>query len=360
MNKVRLYLTVIIALCFGFVSGFSAFSYTSFPKDHGDVYVSGNLKIHFLELGNANTGDCVLIQVGNTDVLIDAGSKKTSFETVNSYLDNNISDDIIEYVVVTHAHEDHYVNFTTEINIFTEYQVNNIIDFSMSNNVGKNMYNKYISQRDLETQNGANHYTAADCIKGENGGQKIFELGNGIELEILDNYYYYNESSSENNYSVCVIINQGDRHFLFTGDLEKDGEKSLVELNDLPEVELFKAGHHGSVTSSNEVLLSVIKPKIVVVCCCAGNNEYTNYASSQFPSQAFINRISIYTDKVYVTSIGAEGYVGEEGFASFNGNIVVTSSQKGLKVECSNNNTILKDTDWFKQYRMVPDAWKGA
>lgn len=357
MRKIKFFLTIVIVLCIGFASGFTSVSLMSYPKDNGDVYISGNLKIHFLELGNANTGDCVLIQVGNTDVLIDAGSKKTSFETVNSYLDEHISDDIIEYVVVTHAHEDHYVNFTTEVNIFTEYQVNNIIDFSLSNNVGKTMYNNYISQRNLEVENGANHYTASECVKEENGAKKVFNLGNGIEMEILDSYYYYNSSTSENNYSVCVLINQGDKHFLFTGDLEKSGEEYLVELNDLPEVELFKAGHHGSITSSNDVLLSVIKPKYIVVCCCAGNSEYTNNKDNQFPSQAFIDRISLYTEMVYVTSIGAQGFTNENSFASFNGNIVFTSSKKGIKIECSNNDIILKNSEWFKQNRITPDSW---
>ena len=41
--------------------------------------------------------------------------------------------------------------------------------------------------------------------------------------------------------------------------------------NLMPEVELYKAGHHGSKTSSSNALLEVIKPKIVCVskCCHA-------------------------------------------------------------------------------------------
>ena len=44
----------------------------------GDVteISSAGLSIHFLELGVANAGDCTLIKVGNTEVLIDAGAKK--------------------------------------------------------------------------------------------------------------------------------------------------------------------------------------------------------------------------------------------------------------------------------------------
>ena len=92
------------------------------------------------------------------------------------------------------------------------------------------------------------------------------------------------------------MFHQGDKHFLFTGDLEEDGEISLVESNELPKVELFKAGHHGSKTSSNDVLLKVIEPEIVCVCCCAGSVEYTQNFENTFPTQAMIDRVSLYTD----------------------------------------------------------------
>ena len=40
-----------------------------------------------------------------------------------------------------------------------------------------------------------------------------------------------------------------------------------------------------------------------------------------------------------------------EGFTSMNGNVVIISGEQGVSVECSNNDTLLKDTDWFKEYR---------
>ena len=42
-----------------------------------------------------------------------------------------------------------------------------------------------------------------------------------------------------------------------------------------------------------------------------------------------------------------------------NGNIVVTSAFGEVKVECSNNNILLKDTEWFKEYRTMPNEWKN-
>ena len=41
------------------------------PDDGGSSVVSGELEIHFLELGNKYTGDSVYIQVGEVDILID-------------------------------------------------------------------------------------------------------------------------------------------------------------------------------------------------------------------------------------------------------------------------------------------------
>ena len=182
-------------------------------------------------------------------------------------------------------------------------------------------------------------------------------------MEILYQEFYETHSSDENNYSVCILFRQGDKNFLFTGDLEAEGEESLRERNHLPEVELFKAGHHGSKTSSNEVLLNAIRPKIVCVCCCAGSVEYTQNFENTFPTQAMIDRISLYTDRVYVTTVGTVVYNEQKqkfedaGFAALNGNIIVRSNRGGVEVECSNNNAVLKDTDWFRDNRKLPTSW---
>lgn len=102
----------------------------------------------------------------------------------------------------------------------------------------------------------------------------------------------------------------------------------------------------------------MIKPKIVCVCCCAGTDEYTDAKENQFPTQAMIDRVAPYTDAVYVTSLGDDG--AEGGFTSMNGNIVVTSGSGGVTVNCSDNNTLLKDTEWFANNREMPAAWAAA
>ena len=95
--------------------------------------------------------------------------------------------------------------------------------------------------------------------------------------------------------------------------------------------------------------MSKVEPKVVCVCCCAGSPEYTENNDNQFPTQAFIDVISNYTTKVYVTTL-CIGYDKNE-FTSFNGNIVYIKKNDTYDVKCSNNNTVLKDTEWFKNNR---------
>ena len=139
---------------------------------------------------------------------------------------------------------------------------------------------------------------------------------------------------------------------------------------------MFKAGHHGSPTSSNDCLLSVIQPKISVACCCAGSVEYTQNSANTFPSQAYIDRIAPYTDKVFVpvyiqTAFSQEKnkYVNDGEFIELNGNVMIRSLSESVdgngqpvasKVVYvgSNNSLKLKDTDWFKNNRTMPLAWQ--
>lgn len=353
-----IFFLVIVFSVIGFAAGFWGYGfYGSQTPLKGDVLsLGGDLSVHFPELGNYKTGDCTLIKKGQTEVLIDAGASTSNIGTIDNYIKQFCEDGKLEFVIVTHAHEDHYAGFTTENSLFNRYEIGVIIEFAQveAGKTEKAMYKNYVRERDEAVAAGAKCYTAKECRES---GNYTFDLGGGATLTVLDSYYYYNVST-ENNHSVCTLLTQGDYNFLFTGDLEKKGEEKLVEMNELPQVDLFKAGHHGSVTSSNDVLLSVIKPEIVCVCCCAGTSEYTDNSDNQFPSTEFINRVAPYTDKVYVTTV--VDVDAEKTYKSMNGNIVATLGKNGVTVKCSDNDILLKDTEWFKANRVCPDAWKAA
>lgn len=335
---------------------------------------SSGLSIHFIKFDNDKAGDSVLIKCGNTEVLIDAGSTQSSATTIKAYIDPYVTDGILEYVIATHADQDHIAGLvgtssgSTYNGILYSYDIGTIIRFDKTNKSkttasgNPTLYGKFLASIDYAVANkGATAYTASQCWYERDGAKKTYYLDseNKVSMNILYNYYYENKSSDENNYSVCMLLSQeistdNYKHYLFTGDLEEEGEERLVQNNTLPEVELFKAGHHGSPTSSNTCLLEVIKPKYVAVCCCAGTDEYTKVTANQFPSQAFIDRVAPYTDYVFVTNMISDN---ADGYEPMNGNIVFYVDGTKLKFYCSNNTTKLKDTDWFKTNRTCPASW---
>ncbi|MCM1438427.1 MAG: MBL fold metallo-hydrolase [Roseburia sp.] len=334
--------------------------------DQADI-LNSEFSIHFLELGNKYAGDCTLIKCGDTEVLIDAGSRTNSASTINAYLSRYVTDNKIEYVIATHAHQDHIAGFVGKSaggsgkdGVLYTYDIGTIIQFA-GHNTTSGIYNQYVAAVADAQSRGASVYTALECWNGENnqsGARRSYDISAGgdgsLTLNILYNYYYEHETADENDYSVCALVTHtsadgGKQHYLFTGDLEGKGEEYLVQYNTLPEVELFKGGHHGSKTSSTDKLLNVIKPQKVAVCCCAGSTEYTTNHDNTFPTQAFIDRISKWTSWVYVTSLCIDYKSGD--FTSMNGDIVFMYLQGELQLWCSNNALPLFKTEWFKNNR---------
>ncbi|MDE6557889.1 MAG: MBL fold metallo-hydrolase [Clostridia bacterium] len=341
----------------------------------------------------------MLIDGGETEVLIDAGSAKGSATTIKTYIDKYVDGDL-DYVISTHSDEDHIAALigsksgNSRSGILYQYSVGTFIRFDKSGKDGngkpvetdkgnKTLYGEYLDAVAYAKAQGTNVYTASQCYEEKDGAKRQYYLdaNHTISFNILYNYYYYNASSDENNYSVVTLLTQelvgGNKHYLFTGDLEEDGESKMVEYyanasnsksayDILPEVELYKAGHHGSKTSSTAKLLNVIKPKYVAVCCCCGSPEYTKENNNTFPTQTMIDNVGKFTDKIYVTSIATDlpekddkgNYKSQSfgGFKSMNGNIVFYSKSDKLKLWCSDNDTVLKDTDWFKENR----TWSGV
>ncbi len=333
--------------------------------------VLADLSIHFIAPAVKASGDCSLIKVGDTEVLIDAGPNKENTAEILDYLETYCTDNVLEYVIATHSDSDHISGFVGSSSggkrngiFYSDYRIETLIQFDRHKD-DTALYRDYCEAVDQIREQGTQVYTGLQCWNSQDGAQRTYYLDDAqtVSMNILYNYFYDHDSDDNNNYSVCMLLSQEldgntTNHYLFTGDLEKEGEEHLVEYNELPHVVLYKAGHHGSKTSSNDVLLKEITPEYVVVCCCAGYNQYNAAEENVFPTQAFCDRISAYTDKVYVTIMWDED---NNGFRDMNGDIVFyygkgeSETEKTLKLWCSNNMTVLKDTDWFRQNR----TWGG-
>ena len=81
---------------------------------------------------------------------------------------------------------------------------------------------------------------------------------------------------------------------LVTGDRGRVGE-SILLLEDLPQVDLLMAGHHGSKYSTGSELLEAVQPETVFIS--VGSNAYGH------PAQETLARLLSYGCRVYRTDL---------------------------------------------------------
>ncbi|WP_242586551.1 DNA internalization-related competence protein ComEC/Rec2 [Candidatus Enterococcus ikei] len=79
--------------------------------------------------------------------------------------------------------------------------------------------------------------------------------------------------TGENKDSMIVYTKIAGKRFLFTGDLEKEGEQQVIQKFPSLKVDVLKIGHHGSKTSTDPLFIQRIKP-IDGVISCGRNNRF--------------------------------------------------------------------------------------
>lgn len=70
-----------------------------------------------------------------------------------------------------------------------------------------------------------------------------------------------------NDDSLVLLMEHQRQRFVFTGDLEGEGESRVIERygEQLANITVLKVGHHGSKTSSSQAFLEVLRPQVSVV-----------------------------------------------------------------------------------------------
>ena len=77
----------------------------------------------------------------------------------------------------------------------------------------------------------------------------------------------------ENDRSLVVVLRRaGHDVAVWNGDLELEGERLMLVSGNAPrDVQVWKAGHHGSNTSGSRELMDRFDPSIILVSCGVGN-----------------------------------------------------------------------------------------
>ncbi|MGI6425289.1 MAG: ComEC/Rec2 family competence protein [Tepidanaerobacteraceae bacterium] len=103
-------------------------------------------------------------------------------------------------------------------------------------------------------------------------------------------------NDSSNNKSVVLKMMYKGIAFLFTGDLEREGEENLIGSGLNIQSQVLKVGHHGSHTSTSEEFLSHVKPAYAIISAGKDNNF-------GHPSPQVINALNNNEVKVLRTDI---------------------------------------------------------
>lgn len=98
---------------------------------------------------------------------------------------------------------------------------------------------------------------------------KISEVGEGESWRVNEAEFFVlaptGKERSENNASIVLWAKLGGITWLFTGDLEEEGEKGLVATYPDLRADVLKVAHHGSNTSSIMPFLNAVQPNMAII-----------------------------------------------------------------------------------------------
>jgi len=89
--------------------------------------------------------------------------------------------------------------------------------------------------------------------------------------------------TTDNETCVSVLCSFEHYDILVTGDMGEASEQLLLMLYELPDLEVYVAGHHGSKYSTSQLLLDVLRPETVLIS--VGENSFGH------PAEETITRI---------------------------------------------------------------------
>lgn len=125
----------------------------------------------------------------------------------------------------------------------------------------------------------------------------IIDLDPDIRIFVLGPEPGKSFDRNPNNHSLAVKIIYGDTEFLFTGDAETRQERQIAgRYGFFLKSDLYKAGHHGSNSSSTEVFLKNVQPDITVTSLALRNGF-------GHPGRDAVNRIHQYSKSHNFTSL---------------------------------------------------------
>jgi competence protein ComEC len=265
------------------VSGVTAVLVLSWGMTQPD----GQLHIVFMNVGQ---GDATFIQTpSGRQILVDGGLYPS---VLNDQLGRQMPfwDKEIDMLVATHPDADHVSGL---VGVFERYQVNRLITNGQS--FGESpIYDEVLAAaQEQETE-----------IRPAQAGE-IIEIEDGVRLEVVHpGPALIEENRNENSVSMRLVY--GEFTFLFTGDAEQMGEVEMLAAERPLTALVFKAGHHGSNSSSSLPFLHAVQPQIIIVSAGV-DNRFGHPAPEMLERAAAVGAVVLRTDELGSITVKTDG-----------------------------------------------------
>lgn len=201
------------------------------------------LRVWFFDVGQ---GDAMMITTPHgKQILIDGGPDQTILQKLPSVMWP--WDKTIEAMFISHPDSDH---ITGLVSVLERYQVQVIYETGVRG--GTSVIREF--EQAIENEQ------AAHVIVREGD---TFEI-DGVTIDVLwPSEQAIKNEKDRNNTSVVMRVSYGETEILFTGDAEEEVEDDFAK--QAGDVDVLKAGHHGSRTSTSAKLLATVRPEIGII-----------------------------------------------------------------------------------------------
>jgi competence protein ComEC len=273
-ENMKLKIFILIISTITFIYGYQEYQKVINPEN----------QITFLNIGQ---GDSSLIQSKRgARIVVDCGPDSKVIDQLESKL--GFWANRIDMIIITHGDKDHFGGCKNIIDRFRveKVMINGVFD---EKNKSYQELLQYIKQKDIQILPSIENTTIT--------------LGDSIELTLLNpqTNLWGQDITNDNPESIVMLLRSQKYNILLTGDADEKTEAKIIAQYPNLDIDILKAGHHGSKTSTSEQFLDAITPRQVIIS--AGANNRYNHPSPDTIKRLENRGIEIKEVKNFMTGI---------------------------------------------------------